>query len=163
MGRGLQVGVPKGVDEVGALHEVSLVESVGDGLDGLVHLVQDPELGEGLVAAESGLLRGDKVLDGVKLANDILARVPDLVAEAPVRVDDLDVEVDVAAARGVGDEGEAESVGSAFWNALREGGLLEPGGILDLGGGEVACEKLVVERLELDSVDDIQWVDDISE
>ncbi len=154
-GRGLQVGVPKCVDKVGALHEVSLVKSVGDGLHGLVHLVQDPKLGEGLVAAESGLLHGDKVLNGVELTNDVLAGIPDLVAEAPVRVDDLDIEVDVAAARGVGDEGEAESVGSALWNPLREGSFLEPGGILDLGGGEVACKELVVESLELDSVDDI--------
>lgn len=55
-------------------------------------------------------------------------------------MDDIDIEIDIAAARGVGNEREVESVCSTFWNALRECSLLIHGCPLDFAGNEVARE-----------------------
>lgn len=69
-------------------------------------------------------------------------------------MDDLDIEVDVTTARGVGDEREAKSVCAASRNTLRERRLLVRGRLLDLGGSKIAHQQLAVKSLELGTVDD---------
>lgn len=158
----LQLEVPESINEVGAPHEIPLLEGVRDTLDGCIHLVQNPQLGQRLLATENKPLGGDKVLDGVKLAQDVLAGIPDLVAEPPVRMNNLDIEIYIPSARGVGNQGEVERIGAAFGNSLGECRFLVRCGLLDLGGSEVSGQQLVMKSLELDSTDDVEGVDDVA-
>ena len=48
-----------------------------------------------------------------------------------------------------------------LWNSLRKGCLLKTGRSLQLLGIQVADKKFIVERLQLDSLDDVEWVNDI--
>lgn len=121
--------------------------------------MQDPLLREGKLRSVQRR-SWDEVLG--ETTHDILGRLPDLVAEATVCVHYLDVEVKVTAACDVGKQCETEGISTALRNATRERGLLILGSLRDLIFFKIADQELVVEGLKLDTVDDIQRVNDIS-
>eukprot|EP00754_Rhynchopus_humris_P043566 Rhum_TRINITY_DN3360_c0_g1::Rhum_TRINITY_DN3360_c0_g1_i1::g.10617::m.10617 len=94
----------------------------------------------------------------------VLDGVPQLVAEVAVRHNLLDVEVHVAARRGVREQTDPEGVAAALGNALiAEGLLLELHSPLHLSLRQVALQELVVEGLQGDATAHVKRVDDVAE
>mmetsp|Transcript_45487 Transcript_45487/g.140564 ORF Transcript_45487/g.140564 Transcript_45487/m.140564 type:complete len:526 (-) Transcript_45487:1306-2883(-) len=89
--------------------------------------------------------------------------VPHLVAEVSVAHDSVNVEVHVAALQGVGEKTEAQGVGAALRDTLREVLLLALLGLLDLLLGQVALVELLLEVREADALDHVQGVDDVAQ
>lgn len=74
----------------------------------------------------------------------------------------LDVEVKVTAACDIGKQRKSEGIRTALRNAIRERSLLILRSLGDLILFKIASKELVMEGLKLDTVDDIQRVNDIS-
>lgn len=73
----------------------------------------------------------------------------------------LDVEIEVSASCDVGQQSESKSISAALRNAAREGSLLILGRPRDLLLLKVAGEEFSVKRFKVNTVDDIQRVDNI--
>ncbi|GKT55061.1 LOW QUALITY PROTEIN: uncharacterized protein ColTof3_02400 [Colletotrichum tofieldiae] len=160
----LDVDIAQEVQDVLVHNASSMLEvTVGQGgvdlLRGRVELVEDPALSQS--DTDSRLLGGNKVRR--QLAEDILGRLPDLVAELSPASHDLDIEVDVTACRGKGGHGEAQTVSTVARETIREGRFLVLLGLGDLARVKIAHAKLGMEVLELDSSNGIQWIDDVAQ
>lgn len=152
--------VPVLVDDVGRLGKLSLGNGDVDVARSLVHLVQNPALGQGL-ARNSALLGGDKVRG--ETAEDVLGGLEDLVAELAVTIDHLDLQVDIGTASSGVDHGKAQGISTALGNTIGEGSLLILGGSLNLVGVQVAELQLVMETLQLDTGDDVERINDVAQ
>lgn len=90
-----------------------------------------------------------------KTTHDILASLPDLIAESAICVHHLDVEVKISASGDIGKQSESKSISSALRNAVRESRLLILGSPCDLVIFKIARQELVMQRLKLDTADDV--------
>jgi hypothetical protein len=92
-----QLRVPVLVGDLGGAGEFTGLESLVHLLGGLVELVQNPALGEGLL---TGLLDSSLGLEVVtELTKDELGGLVDLVTELTVTVNDLDIESNITSWR----------------------------------------------------------------
>lgn len=89
-----KIAVPVLVNGVRCLEEIPRLQSLVDNLSGMVKLVQDPFLSQGLFARKHGSL-GSEVL--VKVSKNELGGLEDLVAELAVTVEDVNFSVDIQA------------------------------------------------------------------
>jgi hypothetical protein len=88
-----ELGVPVLVDGGGGTREFTVLKSGVDLLSGGVELVQNPTLGERLLA---GLGNGSLRLEIVpKLSENVLCSLVDLVTESTVTVNDLNVKCNI--------------------------------------------------------------------
>lgn len=139
------------VNNAGSVLEFTIGKGLVDVLSSGVELVQNPLLSES--HADDGFLKGNEILG--QFAENILGRLPDLVAEFPPSGHDLDVEVDITARRGEGGHGEAQSIGTVAGQALWEGRLLVLLRLLDLTGVQIADTELGVEVRQRDAGDGV--------
>eukprot|EP00760_Papus_ankaliazontas_P017993 PhM_4_TR17413/c0_g1_i1/m.82358 len=155
---------PEGVGSGSRLSKVVLTfgeASVAVG-HALVQTAQDPPAVEGKLEVLHGLAGRRDVVSTKRVVQSVADHIPELVAELAVANDALNVQVDVIAARGVGEQTEAEGISTTLRDALGEGLLLELLRLANLLGVKVACLQLLVQLLELDAVEYIDGVDDVT-
>ncbi len=155
-----ELAVPVLVDNGGRLGELAVGNGNVDILGSLIHLVQDPALGQRL-ARDGALLRGDKV--GGKAAENVLGGLEDLVAELAIAVDGANLKVNVAATSGGINHGETQGVSATLWDAVGERSLLVLGRSLNLGRVQVAKSQFIVQGLQRDTGNDIERVNDVAQ
>lgn len=130
------------VNTLRALGEVTCLQCVIHGFDSAVHPVKNPSL-------RKRQFRNVQRRNWSKVCGEtphnILASLPDLIAESAVRMHDLNIEVKVAASGDVGEQGESKGISSAFRNTAGEGRLLILGRPRYLLLLQIAHQKLGVE------------------
>lgn len=145
------------VDVLRAQRELSSRQCVVDTLDRHVQSMQDP-----LLAQIEGLYRSWTEIFG-ELAKYVLASLPDLVAESAVGMHDFDIERDVAASSRIGYQSEPERIGAALRDSLWEGRLLVLACFYNFFLIQVALDKLSVQGLQGDTLDNVERVDNVAQ
>ena len=157
------VVLPKRVHPRGRVGKVVNLHGVHGGLDRGVEPVQRP-IGRGREPGCGGRERRLRGFVSVAEVHDGESDgVPEFVAPVAVAHDAEDVEVDVAALRGVSDEGEAHGVGSALGDPVGVILRLALLRLLDLLLLQVAAGEGLVEIAQGDALDDVEGIDDVTE
>jgi len=100
---------------------------------------------------------------GAELGESETDSIPDLVAEVTIANDTIDIEVDITTLSSVCTKSETKCISTTFCNTVGVLLALASLSLLNLVSTEVTVEKLLVECLKGDTLDDIDGVNDVAE